>query len=130
LNDVISPGLTVPSGSRLSHRSHTVVAPRVTGYSQDGHSRCRSSRYASSVAPARVSASQITGVPAKPVAMWWPSAATSSARRRPAARASAGGSRSKTSASAYAVWLSLVSRPSAVTWAALKRSRAPAAAVR
>jgi hypothetical protein len=30
LNEVISPGLMLPSGSMLSQRSHTVVAPIVT----------------------------------------------------------------------------------------------------
>jgi len=30
LNEVISPGLIEPSGSMLSHRSQTVVAPIVT----------------------------------------------------------------------------------------------------
>ena len=38
VEEVISPGLMLPSGSMLSHRSHTVVAPIVTGYNQEGHS--------------------------------------------------------------------------------------------
>lgn len=35
MNDVISPGLIVPSGSSESQRSHTVVASCVTGYNND-----------------------------------------------------------------------------------------------
>ena len=40
----ISPGLTKPSGRRLSQRSPMVVAPMVTGYSHEGQSRCVSKR--------------------------------------------------------------------------------------
>jgi hypothetical protein len=39
----MSPGLMLPSGSMESQRSQIVVAPIVTGYSQDGFSRWSSS---------------------------------------------------------------------------------------
>ena len=57
----------VPSGSMESQRSHTVVAPMVTGYSQDGQPSSSSSRYASSTCPVSVRAWVMNGVPAKPV---------------------------------------------------------------
>ena len=42
----------LPSGSMLSQRSQTVVAPIVTAYSQDGTPVCSSRRYATSTSPA------------------------------------------------------------------------------
>ena len=44
LNDVMPAGVERPVGRRLSQRSQIVVAPLVTGYSQDGHSVCTSIR--------------------------------------------------------------------------------------
>ena len=52
-----------------SHRSQIVVAPASTGYNHDGHSSCSSNPYAAARCPVAVSASQINGVPTKPVAI-------------------------------------------------------------
>ncbi|KUL32156.1 hypothetical protein ADL12_23460 [Streptomyces regalis] len=58
-----------PSSSMESQRSHTVVAPIVTGYSHEGHSVWVKWREAAVAWPVAVRASQMIGVPTKPVAM-------------------------------------------------------------
>ena len=67
-----------------SQRSHVVVAPMVTWYSQLGHSVEVSNWYASSSWPVWVSAGSTNGVPAKPVLTLPPDSRTKQARRLPA----------------------------------------------
>ena len=127
MNDVISPGLIVPSGSIESQRSQIVVAPIVTGYSHDGFSVCVSRRRAVSRCPVRVSASWMIGVPTNPVPMRYPDWRVSSASRAPSACCWSAGAMSNTIAIAYAVCASDIMRPPGVTYSARNAVRTSSA---
>ena len=58
---------TCPLSSSEFQRSHTVVAPSFTSWSQPGYSSFRSSRYAASVIPWSVRTLHRSGVPTNPV---------------------------------------------------------------
>ena len=107
----MSPEWMEPSGRMASHRSHTVVAPRSTWYSQLGASRRSSIRYASARWPLFDSANSTSGVPRNPVAMRPFSARTFAASASPMRIRSSCGAMSNSSASAAPVWVVIASSP-------------------